>query len=115
MTIRKLALAMLILGCAMPASAQTVTDDVRCLMLSNLFTRAATEDRAKQVARQSLAFYMGRLDGRASPQALAAAMRAQAPTIDPRAAGPAMNACAARMARAQQALEAAGRAAAPKK
>jgi len=115
MTIKKLALATLMLSCALPASAQTVPDDVRCLMLSNFFTKAATDDRAKQVARQTLIFYLGRLDGRATPQALTAAMRAQAPTIDPKAAGPAMNACAARLGKAQQAVQAASRAIVPAK
>jgi hypothetical protein len=115
MKFRTIAAATLALACALPSSAQTVPDDVRCLMLSNLFTKAATEDQAKQVARQSLAFYLGRLDGRATPQALTAAMRAQAPTIDPKAAGPAMNACTARLAKAEQAVQAAGRAVSPTK
>jgi hypothetical protein len=115
MTIKKLALATLLLSCSVSVSAQTVADDVRCLMLSNLFTKAATDDRAKQIARQTLAFYLGRLDGRATPQALTAAMRAQATTIDPKIAGPAMNGCAARLGKAQQAVQAASRALVPAK
>jgi hypothetical protein len=115
MTIRNVALVTLAFGLALPASAQTVPEDVRCLMLSNLFAKAAANDQAKQLAGKSLAFYLGRLDGRATPEALAAAMRAQAPTIDPKGAGPAMNACAARLARAEQSVQAAGRAVVPPK
>jgi len=115
MSIKKLAVATLLLSCSVPVSAQAISGDVRCLMLSNLFTKAATDDRAKQIARQTFAFYLGRLDGRATPQALTAVMRAEAPAIDPKIAGPAMNACVGRLGRAQQAVQSAGRALVPAK
>lgn len=115
MTIRKLILASLVIGFALPASAQTVPEDVRCVLLSNLYAKQATDDHGRQLASQTLAFYLGRLDGRANQQALATALRNQAPTIDPKTAGPAMNTCALRLASAEQGIQAAGRTIAPSK
>jgi hypothetical protein len=97
------------------ASAQSVPSDVRCLLLSNLFSKKAEAEPARQAAAQSLIFYLGRLDGRVAPRALEAAMRAQSNAIDPKAAGPEMATCAARLVHAQQTVQALGRAAAPAK
>lgn len=90
-----------------PASAQTVPDDTRCLLLSNIYARGAKEEEGRRTANLALMFYLGRLDGRASPTAVAAGMRAQAATVDQKASGPQMTECATRVARAQQAMQAA--------
>lgn len=117
MKINKLALGLLLAVSAFPAMAANPPaanppSDVRCLLLSNGFAKSASNDQAKQVAAQTLIFYVGRLDGRMAPAALEAAMRAQSSSIDPKTAGPEMTACAARLARAQQAITALGREAA---
>lgn len=118
MKISKLALGLFLAASAIPASAANPPaanppSDVRCLLLSNAFAKSANNDQAKQVAAQTLIFYVGRLDGRMAPAALEAAMRSQASSIDPKTAGPEMTACATRLARAQQTITTLGRAAAP--
>jgi hypothetical protein len=118
MKISKLVLVLLLAASAFPAMAanppaQNGPSDVRCLLLSNGFSKSANNEQARQAAAQTLIFYIGRLDGRMAPGALEAAMRAQAASIDPKAAGPEMTACAARLAHAQQTIQALGRAAAP--
>ena len=118
MKISKLALSLILaapLFSAMTASAsaQSAPSDVRCLLLSNGFSKQAANEQARQVAAQTLIFYIGRLDGRMTPQAIEAAMRTQSASIDPKTAGPEMTACAARLGHAQQQIQALGRAAAP--
>ena len=115
MTASKLAVALLIVGIVSPASAQTVPEDVRCMLLSNVFAKGASDEKVRNGATQNLAFYIGRLDGRADPQGIASAIRTQASSIDPKTAGPAMDACASRMARAAQSIQALGKTAAPNK
>ena len=109
MTASKFAIA------ASPASAQTVPDDVRCMLLSNMFATGARDEKARNVAAQSLGFYIGRLDGRADPQGIVTAKRAQPSSIDPKTAGPAMDVCASRLARAAQSIQALGKTTAPHK
>jgi hypothetical protein len=101
-------------GLAAPALAQSVPDDVRCLMLSNVFAKKAKEARGREAAAQALLFYVGRLDGRADPHAITAAMRAQG-RIDEHTASTEMGACAKRVFQAEQTIQALGRAAAPAK
>ena len=115
MKLGKVVAAVLLIGVSPPVSAQSVPEDVRCLLLSNGFARGAKDERAKQVAAETLVFFVGRLDGRAAPQVLTNAMRSQATSIDPKNAGPEMTTCAARVARAKQAIQALGRNAAPTK
>jgi hypothetical protein len=112
---RTFAAGLLILGLVSSAQAQTVPDDVRCLLLSNMFAKQGGNERGRQVAAQSLLFFAGRLDARANTQAVTAAMRAQRSAIDAKTASTGMSACAVRVQRAQQMLQAAGRAAAPPK
>ena len=99
--------ALIVAVAASPASAQSVADDTRCLLLSNVYAKADKEEQSRRIANQSLMFYLGRLDGRASATDIAAGVRAQAATVDPKTSGAQMSACAARMGRAQQALQAA--------
>lgn len=112
MIFRTFAAGLLVLGLATSAQAQTVPSDVRCLMLSNIFAKEGGDARSKEAAAQSLLFYIGRLDGRATTQVISAAMRAQRSTINSTNASADMTACAARLQRAQQTIQAAGRAAA---
>lgn len=118
MKISKLALSLLLAAPSFPATAANAPaanppSDVRCLLLSNAFSKSANNEQAKQVAAQTLLFYVGRLDGRMAPAALESAMRTQSASIDPKTAGAEMTACASRLAQAQQRITALGRAAAP--
>jgi hypothetical protein len=115
MTAGKFAVALLIVGIVSPASAQTVSEDVRCMLLSNIFAKGASDEKVRNGASLNLAFYIGRLDGRADPQGIASAMRTQASSIDQKTAGPAMDACASRLARASQSIQALGKTVAPHK
>ena len=96
----------LLVGLAVPASAQSVADDVHCLVLSNAFARGGKEEAARQAAARTLVFYLGRLDAHADPQAVKSAM--QAVKIDPKTAPTDMEACAARFEHAVQAIQALG-------
>ncbi len=115
MTASKFAIALLIAGVVSPACAQTVPEDVRCMLLSNMFAKYASDEKVRNAAARSLVFYIGRLDGRADAQTIASAMRAQASSIDPKTSGPAMDACASRVARAAQSIQALAKTVAPHK
>jgi hypothetical protein len=86
---------------AMPvaASAQTITDDARCLFLSNAFASQATDPARRQLAVSTGAFFLGRLDGRASPAAIRGAFNANGALTVVQAKAM-MNACVARASRA---------------
>ena len=108
MKLIRFATSMLLIGLAPPTPAQDVPADVRCLMLSGIFARAAPEERAREAATRAMHFFAGRLDGRVTTPALTNAIRAQNGRIDPKTAGPEMNGCAARVSRATQAIQSAG-------
>jgi hypothetical protein len=99
----KFAGAFLIAGVAMPAAAQSIPDDVRCLALSNAFAKSAAEDPARKAASRSLDFYLGRLDARADKQAVASALRSV--KIDPKSAPAEMTACSTRFAEAASRMQ----------
>jgi hypothetical protein len=115
MTAGKFAIGLLIAGSLSPASAQSFPEDVHCMLLSNIFAKGASDEKARNAAGQNLAFYIGRIEGRADPQAIATAMRAQASSIDPKTSGPAMDACGSRLARAAQPIQASGKMSLPHK
>lgn len=82
---------------AAPVAAQTVDDDVRCLLASNLFTRAEKDPAKRQLAMAASAFYLGRLDARISNDQLKTAVSAQAKAMTAASVGPIMNNCARRL------------------
>lgn len=99
------------LACAQPiaAQAQAANDDVRCLLVSAGYARAAKTDQSRRASAMTGAFFLGRLTGRMSPAALAAAIRAQGKGLPAGQAEPVMRACAARAAAAEQQMSAAAR------
>lgn len=99
------------LACMIPvaATAQTVNDDVRCLLLSSGYARVAKDDTSRRAAMMTGAFYLGRLDGRVSKPALTAAIRAQGKGLPAKEAQTVMRTCAARAAAAEQQTSAAGK------
>ena len=99
------------LAAAIPASApaQTTNDDIRCLLLSAGYSRLAKDDNSRRAAAMTGAFFLGRLNGRLSENAFAAAIRAQGKGLPAKQAEPVMRACAARAAAAEKQMSQAGR------
>ena len=89
------------------AEAQSVADDVRCLMVSNVFAKAATEAKAKQIAQSAKLFYGGRAS-QLSMGDLKEAMAAQQARIDAANAGETMKACAQAMDKSLKSIQSAG-------
>ena len=100
------AVACLALGA--PAAAQNSNSDARCLLVSNIFAKAATNVKAREAANLASFFYLGRLDGRMAGPRLAATLVAQQKTITTANAGAVMNGCVQYMARRRAALQALG-------
>jgi hypothetical protein len=76
-----------------PAAAQAANHDVRCLILSNLFSKAAPDARGKESAAQTRLFYLGRVSATVAPAQLAGVMAAEAKAIDTAQVGADMNKC----------------------
>lgn len=91
------------------AVAQGANEDVRCLLASNLFTKAEKDPAKRQVAVLASYFYLGRVDGQLSGQQLANALKSQAPAIKPESAGGIMTACAKRLRSAGMAIQTLGK------
>ena len=81
---------------AAPAGAQP-SNDVKCLLVSNLFTKAAKDPKARTAAEASKLYFLGRIHGRLNAAQLKAELLAQQKTITPKNAGVVMNACARQM------------------
>ncbi len=111
MNISKFASGLLLAGIAVPAFAQNIADDVRCLALSNAFAKNASEEPARQAASRALDFYLGRLDARDDKQAVRSAM--QSTKIDPKSAPAEMTACSTRFAKAASTMQSLAKPAAP--
>ena len=79
-----------------PAAAQA-TADVKCLMASNLFSKAAKDPKARTVAEAAKFFYLGRVSGRLNEQQIRVQMQVQSKTITQANAGNVMNACTRQM------------------
>jgi hypothetical protein len=107
MKIITLAASALLVGMAAPAPAQTITDDVQCLVLSEAFATGSTEVDAKQEAASALFFFLGRLNANADQQAVRNTI--QALKIDPKTAATGMTACAARFDHAVQDIQSRGK------
>jgi hypothetical protein len=100
---------------AAPPAPSALGSDIRCFLLSNAYAKSATDPKARSAAAATLTFYLGRLDGRATPQVIASTMRSTGTTIDPKTAGAQMSGCAQQMARSEQSIQAAVRLLAAKK
>jgi hypothetical protein len=93
---------------AAPIAAQSVDQDVRCFIASNVFVKNEKDPAKKQLAGVASFFYLGRLDARMSVQQLAAAANAQGKLMKPADLGTTMTACAARLTEKGKALQALG-------
>ena len=95
--------AALPLAFATTAQAQTINDEVRCVLLSNAMASGADNARGRQIGAAVGSYFMGRLDAR-PPAQVKAAIAGQKRQIKAAAAATAMNACAARASRAEARL-----------
>lgn len=91
---------------AAPVWAQDIPSDVRCMLISNVFAKSASDDQAKDLASRILLFFAGRLDARDAAPAITTSIRDESGKIDPKTAAAEMNACRDRMVKATQALQA---------
>lgn len=110
-----IAASLFLIGLAVPASAQGIQEDIRCVLLSGMFAKGAKDEKGKQIARLTGAFYLGRVDGRADAKAITDILRAESKAFDPKTAGPLMDACAAKLGVAQKSMNDLGRTLAPAK
>lgn len=85
------------------AKAQSVTDEVRCVLLSNALATGSDNPRGRQVGASVGSYFMGRLDGR-PPAEVKAAIAAQKRRVTAAVAAKSMNACAERAAKAEARL-----------
>ncbi len=101
--------ALAIAVAATPAAlgAQGGGDDVRCLMVSNIFAKSTKEPKAKQIAQSAKLFYGGRASQLAAAD-LEAAMVAQKDRIAAANAGALMNACAQAMDQSLKIIQSTG-------
>lgn len=80
-----------LLGTSGAAVAQGATD-ARCVILSNVFAKAAKDPQAQKMAEASMYFYLGRM-GSASSAQLKSMFDAQSKTITDANAGTLMGEC----------------------
>jgi hypothetical protein len=92
--------------CATPSHAQTVDDDVRCLILSTVFQGAAKQPAVKQAASAAAHYYLGRVSARVPSGELKRRYLAQATRLKANSTGPMMNACFQRMQAQGRAVDA---------
>ncbi len=78
---------------AAPADAQSIDEDVRCLILGTLFQNTAKEPAVKQAAAAATQYYLGRVSARVPVGALKSRYLAQAKLIKADRTGPMMTAC----------------------
>lgn len=89
---------------AAPAVAQNAGKDVRCMMLSQAFSKLEKDPAKKQIATANALYYFGRVDVQLSGSALRKEFIAQNTVIKQQNAGQAMTACAKDFNARQQAL-----------
>jgi len=97
-----------------PAAAQA-TNDVRCILASNYFARAAKDDKVRQAAEANKFYYLGRLSTHLNQQQIRAQMVAEGKALNANNAGKIMDACAAQMRTSAAQVEAVGKQLAPQK
>lgn len=101
------AAALAILAALVPstAGAQTIADEVRCVMLSNALATGSSNPRGRQIGASVGSYFMGRLDARA-PAQVKAALAAQKRQVASAQAATMMDACVKRASRAEAQLRA---------
>lgn len=93
-------------GAASPAQQPTT---INCLIASNLFVEHETDANRRELAKQTLYFYLGRLGERTSPSQLSAAIKQAAEKLKGANSAQLMNACVHELQTKAQLLQSAGR------
>jgi hypothetical protein len=89
-----------------PAAAQSVDQDIRCMLLSHRFKNAAKEAPQKQAAEVSAIYYFGRVAARVPTSELKSRLIAQDNRLKGQQAGPLMNACFQQLKAQERAMNA---------
>ena len=89
-----IAVATALLATGGAAAAQSA-GDAQCIVLSNVYASQAKDAGAKEIAEASLYFYLGRIGNSMTAAQLKTLLDAQAKTLTPATAGPAMSKCTA--------------------
>lgn len=86
---------------AVPVQAQDQPNDAKCLLVSNMFSKGAEDEKARDTAMRASFFYLGRVTGSAAE--VKARLVTEAKALSPQNSAPIMTACAnAMVARAEQ-------------
>ena len=88
-----------------PAMAQTAEKDLRCMILSEAFSKVEKEPAKRQIAAATGLFYFGRVDAQISGNALRSQFIAQKSVLQQKNAGEAMTDCAKEFISHQRALQ----------
>lgn len=102
------AAALLAAAAGAPLSAQDAASDVKCFMASNVFAKAAPDDKGKEAAIRTRFYYLGRVEVRLTPAQLKAALAAQGKSFDMATAATTMNACVERLDASARSVQAIG-------
>lgn len=100
--------ALALLPCT-PAVAQSVDQDVRCILAGNAFGLAEKDPAKKQLALATGLFFAGRADARLTPAQLKAQVAVQGKALTTSNAAETMTACARTFQDKQRSLQAIGR------
>ncbi len=91
---------------AVPAIAQVAGDDVRCMIVSEAFSKLEKDPARRQLAMSAGLFYFGRVDAQISGPALRTQFLAQKRILQKQDAGQIMTACAKAFIARQRGLQA---------
>jgi hypothetical protein len=69
------AMAVALVGIASNGNAQSIGDDLKCLIVSNALKQSAKNPRTRSLTELTSAFYLGRVDARAQSRAISNALK----------------------------------------
>lgn len=76
-----------------PAAAQSIDEDIRCMVLSNVFAKGAKDAVPREAAANSLLYYLGRVAARVPATELKSRYLAQVGALQGQALDLLMNSC----------------------
>jgi hypothetical protein len=91
-----------------PAQRAAPATTINCLIASNVFAQRETDANKRDVAKQTLYFYLGRLDPRMTASQLGAALKRASDSLKGASAAPLMNACLHELQTKSEVLQMAG-------
>lgn len=75
MKLRRTVMAGAMVSIASISNAQSIADDLKCLIVSNALTKSAKNAQTRNLTELTSAFYLGRLDARAQPRTMSNALK----------------------------------------